>query len=257
MSLTFYKYQATGNDFILVDNRPGSFPKKDTKTISRLCHRRYGIGADGLILLESDNSTDFRMVYFNADGREGSMCGNGGRCAVAFARKLGIIGDSCTFMAVDGMHTAHFKEDGVSLQMQDVESIHAKPRYMWLDTGSPHHVQLWQDWEDLDVKKEGERLRYGLYGQKGSNINFVRALGSDRFEVRTYERGVEDETYSCGTGVTAVALAMHELGHLSGGRARIETLGGTLEVRFEPNGGRYTDIWLEGPFELVFTGTLE
>lgn len=257
MPLTFYKYQATGNDFILVDNRRDEFPKKDTKTISRLCHRRFGIGADGLILLEADKSTDFRMVYYNADGREGSMCGNGGRCAVAFARKLGIIGDSCSFVAVDGVHTAHYWPDRVSLQMREVAGIHAKPKYMWLDTGSPHHVQLWPDWEGLDVKKEGERLRYGLYGQKGSNINFVRALGSDRFQVRTYERGVEDETYSCGTGVTAVALAMHELGRLSGGSARIETLGGTLEVRFERNGDKYTDIWLEGPFELVFTGTLE
>lgn len=257
MQKTFYKYQATGNDFILLDNRPDIFPKKDTKTISRLCHRRFGIGADGLILLETDKSTDFRMTYFNADGREGSMCGNGGRCVVAFARKLGIIGNNCSFEAVDGMHRAHFVGDRVALLMRDVVEIHLKPRHLWLDTGSPHHVQLWEHWDELDVRKEGERLRYGLYGKKGSNINFVKPLGTGRFEVRTYERGVEDETYSCGTGVTAVAVGMHELGLLQQGSAQIETRGGALEVRFAREAGRYTDIWLEGPCEHVYTGTLE
>lgn len=257
MRQKFHKYQATGNDFILLDNRLGGFPKKDTKTIARLCHRRFGIGADGLILLESDNSADFRMVYFNADGQEGSMCGNGGRCVVAFAKKLGLIDDSCTFIAVDGLHSAHFDGDLVALKMGDVSEIESKPKYIWLDTGSPHHVQFWEDWERLDVRKEGRRLRYGLYGEKGSNINFVRPLGSHRFEVRTYERGVEDETFSCGTGVTAVTLAMSELGLLEADSAEIETPGGTLEVRYRKTDGEYRDIWLTGPCECVFTGELE
>lgn len=257
MKLTFHKYQATGNDFILVDNRHSSFPKKDTKMIARLCHRRFGVGADGLILLETDNSTAFRMVYFNADGREGSMCGNGGRCVVAFARKEGIIGDSCEFMAIDGLHKAQAEDGEIALQMGDVSEIHSKPKYLWLDTGSPHHVQIWEDWEGLDVKKEGERLRYGLYGQGGSNINFVNLLEDATFEVRTYERGVEDETYSCGTGVTATALAMHHLGNLQGTKARILTMGGTLQVTFVPTPEGYSDIWLKGPAEHVYSGTLE
>ena len=256
MQPSFFKYQATGNDFILVDNRNNKFPKKDTKTISGLCDRRFGIGADGLILLETDKSADFRMVYYNADGREGSMCGNGGRCIAAFAHYLGLIEDSCSFLAVDGLHQANLGEASVSLLMQDVAEIHDTPRYLWLDTGSPHHVQIWEPWETLSVNREGARLRYGLYGAGGSNINFVRPLGENRFEVRTYERGVEAETYSCGTGVTAVALGMHHLGLLKDSAAEIKTMGGTLQVRFSKGPEGYSDIWLEGPAELVFKGDL-
>jgi diaminopimelate epimerase len=207
-----------------------------------------------LILLEADNSTDFRMVYFNADGKEGSMCGNGGRCITAFAKFLGIVDSECSFTAVDGIHRARISNGQVALQMQDVSQIQSKPRYLFLDTGSPHHVQLWADWDALDVEKEGRRLRYGLYGEKGSNINFVNPADPGRFRVRTYERGVESETYSCGTGVTAVALAMYDLGHLSKPAAILETRGGTLSVRFKKEGGVYSDIWLEGPAEQVFKG---
>ena len=256
MERSFFKYQATGNDFILVDNRGNLFPKKDTKHIERLCHRRFGIGADGLILLETDKTTDFRMVYFNSDGREGSMCGNGGRCIVAFANYLGLIEDSCNFNAIDGAHRAYIKDRKVALQMKDVPEIHDTPKYLWLDTGSPHHVQLWEPWEDLEVPREGARLRYGLYGSGGSNINFVHPIGENNFEVRTYERGVEAETYSCGTGVTAVALGMHHLGRLSGSSAQIKTVGGVLQVRFSCGPQGYSDIWLEGPAELVFKGEL-
>lgn len=254
MQMTFYKYQATGNDFILIDNREGLFPREDSGLIARMCHRRFGIGADGLILLENHASADFRMVYFNSDGNMGSMCGNGGRCIVAFAGLLGLTGDTCRFMAVDGPHLARVENGTVSLQMSDVTEVHATPRYLWLDTGSPHHVQLWEHWEELDVQREGRRLRYGLYGASGSNINFVQALGGSRFRVRTYERGVEDETYSCGTGVTAVALAMHYLGTLAASPARIDTPGGELEVHFAATGGGYSDIWLKGPAQLVFKG---
>ncbi|MGB5314923.1 MAG: diaminopimelate epimerase [Robiginitalea sp.] len=257
MQMTFYKYQATGNDFIMVDNRQEFFSKNDTKTISRLCHRRFGVGADGLILLETDNSTDFRMVYFNADGKQGSMCGNGGRCIVAFARFLDLIGGECTFQAVDGIHQARISKDQVALQMQDVTRIQSNPRYLFLDTGSPHHVQFWEDWDALDVEKEGRRIRYGLYGEKGSNINFVNPLDSNRFQMRTYERGVEAETYSCGTGATAVALAMHELGRLSHPEVVLDTLGGTLKVRFKKVENGFSDIWLEGPAERVFKGVLK
>lgn len=205
MELDFYKYQGTGNDFVMVDNRKGIFPKGDAERISSICDRRFGVGADGLILLETDVDTDFKMVYFNSDGRESTMCGNGGRCIVAFAEFLGIIKGTTRFMAIDGVHTAKLFDGMVSLRMNDVDFISKRGDAYWLDTGSPHHVQLVDDIEGLNVPKEGARLRYGLYGEAGSNINFVEVMDVDTFQVRTYERGVEDETLSCGTGVTAVA----------------------------------------------------
>lgn len=255
MKATFYKYQATGNDFVVIDNRDHHFPKKNTELVAHLCHRRFGIGADGLILLEEDPGADFRMVYYNADGREGSMCGNGGRCAVAFASFLGIIGESGTFMATDGMHQARLEGGLVSLQMANVGAIKAKPQYSFLNTGSPHHVQEVEALEGLDVQGEGKRLRYSLYGEAGSNINFARVLGPASLRVRTYERGVEDETYSCGTGVTASALALYESGRLTEPAVQVTTLGGDLMVRFRQAApGRYEDIWLTGPAAMVYKG---
>jgi len=254
MEIEFYKYQGTGNDFILVDNRRDTFPKNDTKLIARLCNRRFGIGADGLILLENDSSADFNMVYYNADGRLGSLCGNGSRCIVAFARFLGIIRDSASFMAVDGLHSATIEDETVSLKMNDVKEIREKPQYLFLDTGSPHHVQLVQGLEKLPVREEGERLRYGLYGRKGSNINYVEQVSKTVFAVRTYERGVEDETLSCGTGVTAVALAMHHLGKTDRTKVSVKTKGGQLQVMFEPRGGGYENIYLKGPAKQVYKG---
>lgn len=256
-NLPFFKYQGTGNDFILFDNRSLLFPKNDTKLVARLCDRKFGIGADGLMLLEDDDSTDFRMVYYNADGREGSMCGNGGRCMVDFAHYLGVIEDSAIFRAVDGLHTAQWEPGVVRLQMQDVVEIREKPQYVFLDTGSPHHVQIVENVEEFDVHGEGRRLRYGLYGEGGSNINFVEQLGEDIFAVRTYERGVEAETLSCGTGVTAVALGMHHLGRTTGDTISLKTKGGLLEVGFKKTEKGYTDITLKGPVSQVFTGTIE
>lgn len=255
MKTTFYKYQATGNDFVVIDNRDRHFPKGDADRIAGLCHRRFGIGADGLILLEEDPEADFRMVYFNADGHEGSMCGNGGRCAVAFAAFLGLVGETCRFVAADGLHRASLQGGRVSLEMAEVREIHTTPRYSFLNTGSPHHVQQVDDLDDLDVFSEGKRIRYGLYGQEGSNVNFVAPRGGDRLRVRTYERGVENETYSCGTGVTASALALYEAGVLTRPVVQVETLGGDLEVRFaQKSPGQFADIWLTGPAELVFKG---
>ncbi|MBT8209112.1 MAG: diaminopimelate epimerase [Eudoraea sp.] len=255
-TLPFYKYQGTGNDFIIVDNRQLVFPKNDTKLIARLCDRKFGIGADGLMLLENDEMADFRMVYYNADGREGSMCGNGARCLVDFAHFLGIIEQNTSFMAVDGLHTASWGPDQVSLQMQDVPEIREKPNYLFLDTGSPHHVQLVAGIEEYNIRHEGKRLRYSLYGETGSNINFVEPLEGNTFAVRTYERGVEDETLSCGTGVTAVALAMHRLGKATKEAVRLKTKGGELTVYFRKQGKGYTDITLEGPVEQVFNGII-
>lgn len=256
MEQLFYKYQATGNDFILIDNRQGGFPAGDASRIADLCHRRFGIGADGLILLENDPNADFRMVYFNSDGRPGSMCGNGGRCITAFAKFLGIIEDSCSFSASDGLHKARINGESVSLRMTDVGEIRNKKNYSFLNTGSPHHVQEVSGLEAFDVDREGRRLRYGLYGKPGSNINFVELQPDGVLHVRTYERGVEAETYSCGTGVTAVALAMEASGKHPGQPARIRTRGGDLEVAFRKDTETYTDIWLTGPARMVFKGYL-
>lgn len=256
MKLSFYKYQGTGNDFVIIDNRELFFPKANTDLIAGLCDRRYGVGADGLILLEKHASSDFKMVYYNADGNESTMCGNGGRCLVAFAKFLGIIEDKTRFNAIDGMHHATIEHDVVSLQMIDVVEIKVKPNSVFLDTGSPHHVQLVQGLKDFSVQKEGAKLRYGIYGETGSNINFVEQLNDDTFSVRTYERGVEDETLSCGTGVTAVAIAMHKTGMTSSEKITVEAVGGTLEIEFKTD-DVYSDVYLKGPAKQVFKGEFD
>ena len=257
MKLEFFKYQGTGNDFVIIDNRQKVFSKNDTKLIAKLCDRRFGIGADGLILLENDKMSDFKMVYYNADGRESSMCGNGGRCLVAFAHYLDIIGETTIFTAIDGTHSATIEGDVVTLKMNDVHEIKEKKAYSFLDTGSPHHVQLVENLEHLDVHKEGAKLRYGLYGEPGSNINFVEQSGKDVFRVRTYERGVEDETLSCGTGVTAVAIAMHKAGKTTSNTVGVNTPGGDLTISFEQQNGAYTNIALKGPAIQVYKGEIE
>lgn len=257
MQLTFFKYQGTGNDFVMIDNRQGIFDKNDTKRIAFLCDRRFGIGADGLILLEHHNTYDFKMVYFNADGNESSMCGNGGRCITAFAKFLGIIDNEATFEAIDGKHLSKIDNDVVSLQMQDVSTVENRKSHVFLDTGSPHHVQLENRLKDLDVKMIGRRIRQGdPYNQTGSNVNFVKKHAADNFSVRTYERGVEDETLSCGTGVTAVALAMHYIGETEKNLITLNTQGGNLKVSFEKHSNGYKNIWLIGPATQVFKGTI-
>lgn len=254
MKTTFYKYHGTGNDFILIDNRPQDFSKNDTKLIARMCDRHFGIGADGLILIEDDDDLDFTMVYYNADGKLGSFCGNGARCAVHFARFLGIIDKETHFKASDGLHYASIADGKVKMGMNNPSEIREKEGCFFLDTGSPHHVQLVNDLEKFDVVKEGARLRYGLYGAAGSNINFVKQHKPGEFHVRTYERGVEDETLSCGTGVTAVALAMHKGGETRDESVKILTRGGELMVHFKTDNGTYRHVILEGPVEQVFKG---
>lgn len=257
MPIHFTKYHGTANDFIMIDNRSELFDQSDSKLISLLCDRRFGIGADGLILLEEHPSADFKMVYFNADGNPSSMCGNGGRCIVHFAHQLGLIGEQTNFMAVDGLHTATLFNGIVSLQMSDVTEIKKEQEAVFLDTGSPHHVSLVPDVDQIDVKKEGARLRYDVYGPEGANINFVQAITSNHYKVRTYERGVEDETYSCGTGVTAVAIAMHFLGHTTDSQVQLQTPGGALRVSFSKTGDSYSKVVLTGPAKAVYNGVWE
>lgn len=252
--MKFYKYQGTGNDFVMIDNRDNSFPKDNTDLVARLCDRRFGIGADGLILLENDSETDFRMVYYNSDGNQSSMCGNGGRCIVAFAKKLGIIQNETTFIATDGLHFATIENDIVSLQMKDVEEVTVFENYVFLDTGSPHHVVLVDDLKNLDVKIEGAKIRYSdLYGKVGSNVNFVKQTGENSFTIRTYERGVEDETLSCGTGATAVAIAMDRLKKTTSDEIHIRVMGGELKVSFHKT-DKYENVFLMGKAEYVFEG---
>ncbi|WP_179349763.1 diaminopimelate epimerase [Winogradskyella pacifica] len=258
MTMTFYKYQGTGNDFVIVDNRLQYINKKDTKRIATLCDRRFGIGADGFILLENDKNVDFKMVYYNADGNESTMCGNGGRCIVAFAKFLKIIENETEFIAIDGLHKAKIEDGLVHLQMQDVSEIESYENYMFLDTGSPHHVEIVSGLKDFEVKSNGERIRNGApYNEAGSNVNFVEQLSTENFAVRTYERGVEDETLSCGTGVTAVALAMHKSGKTKADKISLQTQGGPLNVTFSTNDNGYDNIWLIGPAEQVFKGEIE
>lgn len=243
----------------MVDNREDLFPKNNAALIKSLCDRRFGIGADGLVLLENDNSADFKMVYYNADGNQSSMCGNGGRCIAAFARKLGIIESQASFRAADGMHHASISEDGtVSLQMKDVDGVKIEKDYVFLDTGSPHHVQLVGGLKNFPVKEKGSEIRYGkLYGPGGANVNFVYQNGTDTFSVRTYERGVEDETLSCGTGATAAAIAMRALGIAASSHIKLHVEGGELEVSFSEKDGKYADVLLKGPATFVFKGTVE
>ena len=253
--MNFYKYHGTGNDFILIDNRDGAIRLNEDEVAS-LCHRRFGIGADGLMLLEQSDGYDFRMVYYNADGRESTMCGNGGRCITAFARELGIVSHHARFLAIDGEHTATVHADGlISLHMQDVAEVSLKNGFALLNTGSPHYIKWVTDVVHTDVYTEGNEIRNRVEFQPaGINVNFVQVLGENRLLVRTYERGVEDETYSCGTGVTAAAIAA--TGETTGiFLMSIETPGGELQVSFTKHTPTTAvNIVLTGPAVKVFQG---
>lgn len=258
MEITFYKYEGTGNDFVMIDNRQLTFPKENIKLVKHLCDRRFGIGGDGLILLENHSDVDFKMVYYNSDGNPSSMCGNGGRCIVAFAKSLNIIKNEAAFEAIDGLHHATTFDGGiVSLQMSDVTNIDIDRDYVFLNTGSPHHVTFVDDLKHWDVKNQGSKIRYSeLYGKAGSNVNFVQQLDDVTFAIRTYERGVEDETLSCGTGATAVAIAMHALGKTTSNEVEIQVEGGTLAVSFDKEDNQYNNVFLKGPATFVYKGEI-
>lgn len=269
MAITFYKYQGTGNDFIMIDDRDQAVFADgipSAETIAFLCNRQFGIGADGLILLRESDEHDFTMVYFNSDGYEGSMCGNGGRCAVAFARHMGIIHAEASFMAVDGVHHARIlagdrKQLMISLQINHVKAPDMQNQQLVLNTGSPHLVVFADHVNDLKVEEEGRLIRFSEdFADEGINVNFVETLGNDTLFVRTYERGVERETLSCGTGVTAAALGawIREVRNV-GNMYNIKTPGGLLKVSFTPpsnNNDRFTGIWLTGPASHVYEGEI-
>ena len=256
MQLPFQKYQATGNDFVIVDNRDGEFSFSDDQ-IKKLCDRKFGIGADGVMLIETHPSLDFNLIYYNADGSP-SLCGNGSRAAVKMASSLGIINGKAKFMAFDGDHEAEIVANGnVRLKMNEVKEVKRVGNDFFINTGSPHLVRWVNEVKRFDVFKEGRAIRYhDDFKPGGTNANFVELLGSNAIFVRTYERGVENETLSCGTGVTAAALAASFNQYQS--PITVKTLGGELSVEFKlRHDGLFADIFLIGPAKMVFAGTLE
>ncbi len=257
MRLTFNKYQGAGNDFIIIDNRDLSFDPANYDLVNRLCDRRFGIGADGLILVSSSRGFDYEMKYYNADGKPGTMCGNGGRCVSHFALKQGIAGNKQRFLASDGEHEALVNGGTVSLKMGNVKEYKLVKENWFLDTGSPHYVVFDNNVEDLDVYSEGKKLRWSdCFAPGGTNVNFVRTDKNGLF-VRTFERGVEDETLACGTGVTASAIAATLTGQLVGNSIDIKTKGGDLNVKFEKSGEQFINVWLTGSATFVFEGFVE
>lgn len=266
MKFSFSKYHGTGNDFIIIDNRKNIFvaPKKAALLIKKLCDRRFGIGADGLILLNASDKFDFRMDYFNADGNIGSMCGNGGRCIAAFAKRFGIINTETAFDAADGVHHARIDKyhpenfsANVFLKMNDVREIEQNPDFTFIDTGSPHYVRFVDTPDSINIIEEGRKIRYSdRFRQHGVNVNFI-SFKNDTLHIRTYERGVEDETLSCGTGAVAAVLAAADKGLLNDKmHFNLVTKGGNLVVHFEKLNSGYENIFLEGQATFVFEGEL-
>lgn len=259
MKIPFWKYHGNGNDFVITDNRSGFFPVKNAALVKAICNRNFGVGADGMMLLEDAQGFDFHMRYFNSDGLEGSMCGNGGRCMVHFAKEIGLLKKTAIFSGIDGPHEATIDHnDTVHLKMQDVTEITKNDQAYIINTGSPHYILFAGDISELDVVEEGRKIRYNReYSEKGINVNFVEPAGDDLL-IRTYERGVENETLACGTGSVAAALCTVIKSGNGRNRITIHTKGGPLEVSFRQTGkSSFSDIWLTGPARKVFSGTLE
>ncbi len=262
MDVTFYKYHGAGNDFILVDNRNQNINPNNTAQIKLLCDRHFGIGADGLMLIENSEVADFEMLYFNADGNLGSLCGNGSRCAVQFCVDLGIVkSETITFLASDGLHQAKIPGEGqVSISMRDLGIPEKHFQGWFLNTGSPHLVCLTnKNLDKMDVYNLGRELRHSnKYKPSGTNVNFVEVLENNKLRIRTFERGVEQETLACGTGVTAVAAVHAYRNELMGNQLiDIEALGGHLNVSFSHESDGFKNVWLTGPAKFVFRGIVE
>lgn len=258
MIFSFVKYQGTGNDFVCIDNRKKQFPIDNHNEIARICDRNFGVGADGFICIESDTDAHFYMRYFNADGNEGSLCGNGSRCAIHFAKTLGLTQEKVLFKAADGVHHAQFVSDEIALELHDISKWEERDEALFLNTGSPHHVVFVSDVDAVDVAKIGAQMAHGApYFSDGTNVNFVQCINQDVLKVRTFERGVEAETLSCGTGVTAAAVATHISKQTASNCLKIQTRGGILQVSFNVKDHVYTDVTLQGPAASVFSGNWE
>ncbi|NEN22583.1 diaminopimelate epimerase [Cryomorpha ignava] len=259
MKINFEKYQGTGNDFVLIDDRNEEFPENDIKLIKHICSAKFGVGSDGLMLIRNSADADFEMIFFNPDGSK-SLCGNGSRCAVHYAHKSGFASTSGTFITTDGVHKFKvLSHDLIAIEMRDVHNPEKHSGHWFIDTGSPHLIIRVPNADKVDVLNEGRKWRNEavFIPIGGTNVNFVSViLDSGSFRVRTYERGVENETLSCGTGVTAVGLAMN-LEEKAENRAEIETKGGNLTVQFQRDGAHFRNIWLEGPAKFVFSGQID
>lgn len=258
MKIHFSKYQGAGNDFILLDNRDGRYNELSLPVIQHLCDRKFGIGADGLIKINAHSTLDFEADYYNADGSK-SFCGNGGRCAVSFCNDIGINVVSTTFLGFDGEHKALFKDDIIQLEMIDVNQINKVGNDFELYTGSPHYIHFSNQIQDFDIYNFGKNIRYSeTYTAEGINVNVVEEIGNDNLFVRTYERGVENETLACGTGVTAAALTYAKINNKIGdNHISVKVMGGELAVRFHYDGNHFTDVWLIGPGTFVFKGEID
>ncbi|NNF01393.1 MAG: diaminopimelate epimerase [Bacteroidia bacterium] len=259
MTVEFYKYHGSGNDFILIDNREGILGELDAEVVKNLCHRHFGIGADGLIMIENLDGYDFKMVYYNSDGNESTMCGNGGRCISHLAHKLGIIDKEAKFKAIDGDHEVKIvSDDWIELKMQDVTLIKQVGNDYEIDTGSPHYLIFGSDVAKIDIMEARQVRNNAQYKDQGINVNYVEELpGNGSIKVRTYERGVEDETLSCGTGVVASGIGTAYKNKRSGDCTYLVfTKGGELQTSFKLNEDKAEDIWLKGPAKMVYTGKL-
>lgn len=257
MNLPFQKYQGAGNDFVIIDNRARQF---DHLNVAQLCHPKFGIGADGLMLLQNVAGYDFEMVYYNSDGNISTMCGNGGRCIVDFAKGLGLFEQQTVFKAIDGRHDAIWSQEKVELQMQDVTSVKLLDNAYELNTGSPHYVSFQNNIDAIDIVPTARAIRYNaIYNEQGINVNFAEIVGPNNLKVRTYERGVENETLSCGTGVTACAIAYSLAAGLVDGAhtISISTPGGSLQVKFNQLNKQFTSVWLIGPATKVYSGEIQ
>lgn len=261
MTIEFFKYHGTGNDFIILDNRDNRYNNLTNEQINLLCDRHFGIGADGLMLLNNSKNLDFSMKYFNSDGYEGTMCGNGGRCIVSFAKYLRIIETNTTFEAIDGLHTATINDDFiVKLKMNNIDNktIIQNNNFFLIDSGSPHYIEFIDSFDNIDIIDRGKKIRFDkTISDKGVNVNFVKIIEKDCIFVRTYERGVENETLSCGTGSIASAIA-YKISQKSNSKViTVKTLGGNLNVFSEHENNIYKNIILSGEAKYIFKGKIE
>lgn len=253
-AITFYKYEGTGNDFIIIDNRDNHFDKNNKELVMKMCNRKFGAGSDGLILIEKSSDSDFEMVFFNPDGSK-SFCGNGSRCVVAFAKKLGIISDTCNFRAVDGLHTGKINSDGsISISVKNVNGVEKDNIHFFIDTGSPHYIVYVNDLDKVNIVARAQTIRFSeRFKDAGTNVNFVQEV-DNHIKVRTYERGVENETLSCGSGVTACALS-YAITHPGINECLVETGGGNLKVNFiSGESDTFTAVILTGPAHFIYKG---
>ena len=257
MDIKFSKYQGTGNDFIIINNISNFFPKDDNKLISKLCDRKFGIGADGLILIDNHSSLPFEMTYYNSDGFIGSMCGNGARCSVHFSFLNKIIKSKTKFNAFDGVHNGIVDHDVINISMSDVIDFEKYEDYLFIDTGSPHLVKYVQDVNSIDLINVSQKIQHSNQFNEGVNVNFISKSSDNSFQIRTYERGVEDETLSCGTGAVAAAIALNILSLADSSEINLKTKGGLLNIKFKKSKNKYTDIYLSGKVEKVFDGIIK